>query len=160
MSKEVNPIPEGFHTLTPFLSFKSASKAIKFYKEAFGAIEIERHDTPDEKVMHAVIKIGDSLIMLADEFPEHSCGIMPPESLKGTTVMLHLYVKDVDTVFNQAIEAGAKVNMPLADMFWGDRYGQLQDPFGHLWSLATHTADPTPEEMDKGAQECMSNKKC
>lgn len=141
MSKQVKPIPEGFHTLTPFLATQNAGKAIQFYKEAFNATEVEKHLTEEGKVLHAVLKIGDSLIMLADQSPEYSSGIVSPILLKGTTTQFHLYVEDVDSAFNQAIKAGAKVKMPVKDMFWGDRYGQLEDPFGHIWSIATHKVD-------------------
>ena len=124
MSNKVRPVPEGYHTLTPFLSFQDAAKAIDFYKKAFGAKEIEKHHCPQtNKIMHAVIQIGNSLIMLADEFPDHSCGISSPTCLKGTTVIMHLYVDNVDHVFNAAINAGAKEKMPVSDVFWGDRYG-------------------------------------
>lgn len=157
MVKNIKPIPDGYHTITPFLSFKEAAKAIKFYQEAFGAELIEKHDYENGKVMHAVIKIGDSLIMMADEFPESSCGLSSPLTLKGSTALFHIYVKDVDSAFDRAVKAGAKVKMPVEDMFWGDRYGQLEDPFGHLWSIATHTADLTEEEIEKGAQECFQN---
>lgn len=156
MAQKVKPIPEGYHTLTPFLSLKDAAKAIEFYKKAFGAQEVEKHDCPDSsKIMHAVLKIGNSLIMLADEFPEHSCGVSGPTSLKGTTTMMHLYVENADAAFERAVKAGAKVKMPISDMFWGDRYGQIEDPFGHLWSIATHTADLTPEEIEQKAKECF-----
>ncbi len=158
MTQKVKAIPNGYHTVTPFLSLKDASKAIQFYQHAFGAQEIEKHQAPDGKIMHAVLKIGDSLIMLADEFPQHSCGISAPHSLKGTSAMFHLYVEDVDTAFDKALQAGAKVKMPVADMFWGDRYGQLEDPFGHLWSIGTHKADLTPEQVNKGAEECFKGK--
>lgn len=159
MSKKVKAIPDGFHTITPFLSFNGAAKAIQFYEKAFDAKVIEKHDTPDGKVMHAILQIGDSLLMIADQFPDQDCGIKTPHALKGTTALFHLYVPNVDASFDRAIKAGATVNMPLADMFWGDRYGQIQDPFGHIWSLATHIADYTPEEMEKGAQECFSSQK-
>jgi uncharacterized glyoxalase superfamily protein PhnB len=156
MSQKAKTIPEGYHTITPFLTLKDAKKAIQFYKTAFNAKEVEVHECEDGRIMHAVIKIGDSLLMICDEFPEQNCGISPPLSLKGTTMLLHIYVDDVDAAFNQAVKAGAKVKMPVADMFWGDRYGQLQDPYGHLWSIATHKADLTPEEVEEGAKACMS----
>jgi PhnB protein len=155
MTQKVKSIPDGYHTVTPFLSLKDASKAIQFYQHAFGAKEIEKHHAPDGKVMHAVLKIGNSLIMLADEFPQSNCGISSPHSLKGSSAMFHLYVEDVDAAFEKALKAGAKVKMPVADMFWGDRYGQLEDPFGHLWSLGTHKADLTPEQVEQGAKECF-----
>lgn len=158
MAKKVKAIPEGYRTLTPFLVVNDGSQAIKFYKEAFGAQEMEKHTTPDGKVMHAVLKIGDSLFMLADEFSNSGCGVSSPASLKSTTCMFHLYVEDVDSSFNQAVKAGAKVNMPLEDTFWGDRYGQVIDPFGHSWSLATHKADFTKEEIEKKGSEVLKEK--
>lgn len=155
MTNRIQPVPEGFHTLTPHLTVKGASQAIEFYKKAFGAEEITRVPGPDGKsLMHARIKIGDSPLMLNDEFPE--MGGLGPLSLGGTPVTVHIYVEDVDTVFNQAVAAGAKVRMPLADMFWGDRYGVLTDPFGHNWSLAAHKEDLTPEELSKRAQAAFS----
>lgn len=159
MSQKVKPIPEGFHTVTTFLALKDAKKAIEFYKNAFNAQVIEMHEYDDGRIMHSVIKIGDSLIMIADEFPEHNCGVTSPQTLNGTSVLLHLYVNDVDSAFAQAVKAGAKVQMPVADMFWGDRYGQLQDPFGHVWSLATHIADLSEEEVEEGSKSCMSKPK-
>lgn len=155
-SNKVKAIPQGYHTVTPFLSLKNGAEAIRFYQDAFGAKVVEKHDLPDGKIMHAVIQIGDSLLMLADEFTESKCGISSPQSLKGSTSLLHLYMEDVDAAFDRAVKAGAKVVMPVADMFWGDRYGQLQDPFGHLWSIATHKLDLSQEEMAKGAEEFFS----
>lgn len=155
MSKKVKPIPEGFHTITPYLTLNNAAKAIQFYKNAFGAIEIEVNHSPDGRIINAILKIGNSMLMLSDEFPEYGCGTKPPHALKSTTVMLHIYVEDVDTAFKQAIQAGAKVKMPVEDMFWGDRYGQLEDPFGHLWSIATHIADLPDHEV-----ECAANEYC
>ena len=142
MTKAQKGIPEGFHTITPYLTVKDAAKVIQFYKDAFGATELERHNSPDGRIMNASIKIGDSILMLSDEFPEYGCGVLPPSSLKGTTVMLHIYTEDVDAVFANAIKAGCTVKMPVDDMFWGDRYGQLADPFGHFWSIATHKQKP------------------
>lgn len=155
MTKKVKPIPDGYHSITPFLSVKECAKAIKFYKEAFGAQEIEKHNAPDGRIMHAVLKIGNSLFMLADEFPESGCGIAAPVSLKGTTTMFHIYTEDVDTLFAKATKAGAKVTRALENTFWGDRYGQVQDPFGHAWSLSTHIADFSAEEIEKKGSECM-----
>ena len=150
MSK-VKPVPEGMNTVTPHLVCKGAAQAIEFYKKAFGAEERVRLDTPDgKKVLHASLRIGDSAIMLADEFPDW--GSVGPETLKGTPVVIHLYVKDADSVFDQAVKAGATVKMPLEDMFWGDRYGQLRDPFGHSWSIATHVRDVSLEEMEQAAK--------
>lgn len=141
MTKKVHPIRDGYRTITPHLSLKDAVKGIEFYKDAFGAIEIERHTSEDGQVLHAVIKIGDSLLMIANEFPDQNCGISSPQSLKGTTTLLHLYLEDVDVVFDRAVAAGAKVMMPMTNMFWGDRYGQLEDPFGHAWALSMHIFD-------------------
>lgn len=138
---------EGFHTVTPHLVCAGAAKAIDFYKVAFGAVEIDRLPTPDGRLAHAAIRIGDSIVMVVDEFPE--MGGTAPVTLKGTPVLMHLYVKDADAVFAQATQAGASVRLPLQDMFWGDRYGQLADPFGHVWSVATHRRDLTPEEVKK-----------
>lgn len=143
----VKPIPEGMHTLTPHIVCEGASDAIAFYKKAFNAEEITRLPGPNGKVMHAAIRIGDSVLMLMDDFPEW--GSLGPQALKGTPVTLHLYMKDVDAAMQQAVAAGAQVTMPAADMFWGDRYGQVVDPFGHRWSIATHKQDLTPEEIQQ-----------
>lgn len=155
MSK-VKPIPEGFHSVTPHLVIDGAGKAIEFYKKAFGAEECFRMDSPDgQKVMHAEIRIGDSPIMLADEFPDY--GSVGPRKVGGSPVVVHLYVNDVDATVEKAVQAGAKLTMPVMDMFWGDRYGKLEDPFGHHWSVATHTRDLTPEEIAKGMAEMKDN---
>ena len=144
------PIPEGYHSITPYLVVKDAAKAIDFYKRAFNAQEMERMPGPDGKgVMHAELKIGDSRVMLSDEFPGSGC--TSPQSLGGTTCQLFLYASDVDAAFQQALSAGATAVMPPADMFWGDRYGKLSDPFGHQWGLATHKEDVAPEDMKKRA---------
>jgi PhnB protein len=150
MASQTRQIPEGFHTVTPYLVVRDAAGAIDFYKQAFGAEELFRLEGPPGKIGHAEIKIGDSIIMLADEMESGDC--RSPQSLGGTAVNILLYVKDVDQVFNQAVSAGAKVAMPLDDMFWGDRYGQVTDPFGHSWALATHIEDIPPEELQKRAQ--------
>jgi PhnB protein len=150
MASQTRQIPEGFHTVTPYLVVSDAAGAIDFYKRAFGAEELFRLEGPPGKIGHAEIKIGDSIIMLADEMGSGDC--RSPQSLGGTAVNILLYVKDVDQVFNQAVSAGAKVAMPLDDMFWGDRYGQVTDPFGHSWALATHIEDIPPEELQKRAQ--------
>ncbi|WJF91869.1 VOC family protein [Paraburkholderia bonniea] len=144
-SSSVKPIPEGMHTITPYLVCGGAAQAIEFYKKAFDALELMRMAGPGDKVMHAELKIGDSVLMLADESAE--CGMPGPIALKGSPVALHLYVKDADAVFAKATAAGATVKMPLTDMFWGDRYGQVQDPFGHVWSIATHVRDVSEEEI-------------
>ena len=139
------PIPEGMHSLTPHLVCAGAAEAIEFYKKAFNAVEMMRLPGPDGKLMHASVRIGDSMLMLVDEFPE--MGAKGPKSLQGSPVTLHLFVEDADAAVAQAVAAGAKVTMPLADMFWGDRYGQLEDPFGHCWSVATHLRDMSPQEI-------------
>lgn len=148
----VNPIPKGFHTITPSLVVQNAAKAIEFYKKALGAEELMRMPTPDGKIGHAEIKIGDSIIFISDEFP--NMGVTKsPQTLGGCTGTLNLYVEDVDSVFQRAVNAGGKTAMPVADMFWGDRYGLLTDPFGHTWGIATHKADLKPQEIDKRAKE-------
>lgn len=150
----VKPIPEGYHTVTPYLAVNDGARAIEFYKRAFGAQERNRMDGPQGKIGHAELKIGDSIVMLSDEMPGSGC--RSPQSLGGTTVNIFLYVNDVDSVYNQAVRAGAKAEMPVADQFWGDRYGKITDPFGHSWSLATHKEDVAPAEMHKRAQEAMA----
>lgn len=141
----VRPIPEDMHALTPHLVCDGAAAAIDFYKAAFGAVEAGRLPTPDGKLMHAMVRIGDSALMLVDAFPQ--MGALDPKALKGSPVTIHLYVTDVDAAMAQAERAGATITMPAQDMFWGDRYGQLTDPFGHRWSVATHVQDLTPEQM-------------
>ena len=144
---QVKPVPEGMHTVTPHLTCAGAADAIDFYKRAFNAQEMARLKGPDGKLMHGMIRIGDSTVMLVDEYPDF--GSFGPKSLKGSPVTIHLYVEDVDAFVQRAVDAGAKVTMPLADMFWGDRYCRLDDPFGHHWSVATHIRDATPEEMQE-----------
>jgi PhnB protein len=150
MAGKVKPVPEGYRTVTPYLSIRGAGEAIAFYKKAFGAIEKVRMDMPGGKVGHAELEIGDSMIMLADEFPE-----MPdivarsPKTLGGTSFGINLYVEDVDTRFKQAVEAGATVKRPLVDQFYGDRNGTIEDPFGHVWTLSTHVEDVSPAEMER-----------
>lgn len=153
MPKNVKPIPEGSHTVTPGLCVRGAAEAIKFYKKALGAEELMRMPGPDGRIMHAEIKIGDSIVFLSDECPEMPGSCRAPQTLKGTSTALNLYVADVDAQFARALKAGGKQIMPVADMFWGDRYGQFQDPFGHLWGLATHKEDPSPEEIKKRQEE-------
>ena len=150
-SPSANGCPEGMHTITPYLTFVHAAEAIEFYKTAFNAKELSRLPGPGGRIVHAMIRIGDSAVMLADAFPEMES--ISPESAKGLPVTLHLYVENVDAFVARAVEAGAKITMPVADMFWGDRYGQLQDPFGHKWSVATHIRDVTPEELARGVLE-------
>jgi PhnB protein len=150
----VKPVPEGYNTVTPYLAVEDAAEAIEYYKKAFGAKERVRMDTPDGKIGHAELEIGDSLVMLADPFPQSSTS--PPKELGGTTVSVFLYVEDVDAVVKQAVDAGAKVTMEVADQFWGDRFGSITDPFGHSWSVATHVEDVPPEEMAERAKEAMA----
>ena len=146
MSK-VKPIPEGYHSVTPYLCCRDAASAIEFYKSAFGATEVMRMGAPDGKVGHAEIRIGDSRVMLADEFPE--MGFLSPQSVGGSPVMLHLYVEDVDATVPKAVAAGAKITRPVEDQFYGDRGGQLEDPFGHKWYVSTRKEDLSPEEVKK-----------
>ena len=147
MNSAVKPVEEGMHTVTPHLVCANCAEAIEFYKKAFGAIEVMRSPMPDGKIGHAQLRIGDSPLFLADEFPDY--GSHSPLSLKGSPVTIHLSVPNVDEIWNSAKAAGATVRMELADMFWGDRYGKLTDPFGHQWSLATHIKDVSPEEMEE-----------
>ncbi len=149
MTSTVKPIPEGYHSVTPYLIIKGAADAIEFYKKAFGATELFRMPQPDGKIGHAEIKIGDSPIMLSDEHPE--MGYLGPKSLGGSPVSILLYVENVDAVVQQATSAGAKIDRPVEDKFYGDRSGSLTDPFGHIWHIATHKEDVSPEEMDKRA---------
>jgi PhnB protein len=151
---EVKPIPDGMRTVTPHLICADATAAIEFYKKAFNAVETGRMPGPEGKLIHALIRIGDSPVMLVDEFPDW--GSLGPKALKGSPVTIHLYVEDVDAVVNRAVAAGAKVTMPLEDTLWGDRYGKLEDPFGHQWSVATHIRDVNPEEMRRAAEKACS----
>src|SRR5258708_38903852 len=150
MAKKVNPIPEGYHSVTPYLIVDGGAKALDFYKKAFGAKEIMRMPGPDGKIGHAEIKIGDSHIMLADEHPQ--MGYRGPKSVGGTPVALMVYVEDVDKVAAQATAAGAKVLEAVQDKFYGDRMGTVEDPFGHKWHIATHKEDVSPDEMEKRAK--------
>ena len=150
MDPQVKPIPEGMHTVTPHLVCAGASEAIAFYIKAFEATEVARMPGPGGKLMHAMVRIGDSMVMLVDEVPEWQA--VGPLTLKGSPVTLHLYVPDADAVFQRAVDAGAKPIMPVADLFWGDRYGVVEDPFGHRWSIATHTRELSPEQMQQEMQ--------
>jgi PhnB protein len=147
----VKPVPEGYRAVTPYLIIKGAAQAIEFYKKAFGAQELYRMPGPDDTIMHAEIKIIDTPIMLADEFPEQ--GYRSPQSLNGTSVSLMLYVEDVDRVFQQALEAGGTEIRPVKNEFYGDRNGTLRDPFGHIWTVSTHVEDVSQEEMNRRIQE-------
>jgi uncharacterized glyoxalase superfamily protein PhnB len=149
----VKAIPEGYHTLTPSMTVRNAERAVEFYKQASGAVEKGVMKGPDGKVMHAELRIGDSLFMLADEFPQF--GSLSPQTIGGTGTGLHIYVEDVDSAFDRAIKAGATVEMPVSEMFWGDRFGKLVDPFGHKWSIATHTRDMSAEEIEEAQSEFM-----
>jgi PhnB protein len=147
---KVKAIPEGYHSITPNLIVSDGAKAIDFYKKAFGATELARMPGPNGGVLHAELKIGDSIFMLGDE--NRDMGSKSPKTLGGTALSLYVYVEDVDAAWDRAIKAGAKPDMPLADMFWGDRAGWLTDPFGHMWALAQHVKDLTPEEIQKGQE--------
>jgi PhnB protein len=150
----VKPIPDGYHTVTPYLAVDSAADAIEYYKKAFGAKERLRMEAPDGKIGHAELEIGDSLVMLSDPFPQAST--RPPKELGGTSASVFMYVEDVDAVVKQAVDAGATVTMEVADQFWGDRFGSVQDPFGHVWSIATHVEDVPPAEMAERAKAAMA----
>ncbi len=154
MPSNVRSIPEGYHSISPALTCKNAARAIDFYKQAFGATEINRMPGPGGQIMHAELRIGDSVIFVADEFPGMSAAPAPGATPSS---YLFLYTEDVDSVFNRAVAAGAKAAMPVADMFWGDRYGKLTDPFGHSWGIATHVEDVSPEEMARRSAEWTAN---
>lgn len=149
MASKVQPIPEGYHTVTPHLITKNAARALEFYKKAFGATELMRHGGPQGKIMHAEIKIGNSIVMLADEFPER--GAVSPGTTGGCPVTFYVYVEDVDAVFAQALAAGAKQKEPVTVEFYGDRRGGVTDPFGHIWYIATRVENVSPEELSKRA---------
>jgi PhnB protein len=148
------PIPEGYHTVTPYLAVEDATEAIEYYTKAFDAKERVRMETPDGQIGHAELEIGDSLVMLSDALPQFST--RPPKELGGTSVSVFMYVEDVDAVVKRAVDAGAMVTMEVADQFWGDRFGSVKDPFGHLWSIATHVEDVPPEEMAERAKAAMA----
>ena len=145
----VQPVPDGYHTVSPYLAVEDAAAAIDYYKKAFGATERVRMEAPDGKIGHAELEIGDSIVMLADPFPQAST--KPPHELGGTSAGVFLYVEDVDAVVKRAVDAGASVTMEVADQFWGDRFGTVTDPFGHVWSVATHIEDVPPAEMAERA---------
>jgi PhnB protein len=150
----VKPIPDGYHTVTPYLAVDDAAAAIEYYQKAFGAKERVRMDTPDGKIGHAELEIGDSLVMLSDPFPQAST--RPPKELDGTSASVFMYVEDVDAVVKKAVDAGATVTMEVENQFWGDRFGTVTDPFGHVWSIATHVEDVPPEEMAERAKAAMA----
>lgn len=147
-------IPDGFHTLTPYLIVKGAAEALTFYQKAFDAVELMRINAPDGSIVHGEFKIGDSIVMISEENP--GCGSASPETLGGSPVTLYVYVDDVDTVCATAVEAGAKAIMPVSDRFWGDRTGQVVDPFGHRWHLATHVEDVAPDELPGRMAACFA----
>ncbi|MGC2745676.1 MAG: VOC family protein [Candidatus Angelobacter sp.] len=151
MTTSKNPVPEGFHTVTPALVVRDAAKAIDFYKKALGAQELVRMPSPDGKIMHAELKIGDSIIFLSDEMPVPG-NVKSPQTLGGCTGSLNVYVPNVDELFKQAIAAGGKESMPVSDQFWGDRYGSFVDPFGYSWGIGTHKEDLSPAEMKERMQ--------
>ena len=154
MTATTKPIPEGFHAVTPHLVVRGAVEAIDYYKRAFGAVERFRMAGPDGKnIMHAELVIGDSIIFLCDEMPDMDC--RSPAALQGTPVSIHLYVDDADAVFSRAVSAGGRVTMPLQDMFWGDRFGEIEDPYGHRWSIASHVEDVPPEEIERRGTEAF-----
>jgi PhnB protein len=154
MAPKPSSIPKGYHTITPNLVLQDSAKALDFYKKAFGAEERMRMPGPDGRIMHAEIQIGDSIVMLGDEMPE--MGARSPKAFGGTPVRFYVYVENVDAAWKRAVDAGAKTVMPLQDMFWGDRTGCLEDPFGHVWNLAQHVSDPTPDEIEKGQEAFFS----
>ena len=149
------PVPEGYHTVTASLTVKDGAAAIDFYQRAFGAREVMRVDGPDGRLMHAEVQVGDSRVMLAEEYPDMGC--LSPTTVGHSTASLYLYLPDVDAAFNRAVGAGAKVVMPVTDMFWGDRFASVEDPSGHRWGLATHQEDPTPEEMSRRQKEFFAS---
>lgn len=153
MSQSASRIPKGFHSITPHLVCENAAEALAFYQRAFGAQEVGRMDGPGGKIMHAELRIGDSMLMLADAFPEY--GSRGPRALQGTPVTLHMYVEDADAVWQRAVDAGATVEMPLEDAFWGDRYGQVIDPFGHRWSIATRQREMTQQQIEEAMRSAM-----
>ena len=150
----VKPIPEGYHTTTPYLAVEDAAAAIDYYKKAFGAKERGRMEAPGGKIGHAELEIGDSLVMLSDPFPQAST--KPPNEIGGATSSVFMYVEDVDAVVKQAVDAGATIVMEPEDQFWGDRFGTIKDPFGHIWGIATHVADLSPEEIAERGREAMA----
>ncbi|MBX3708878.1 MAG: VOC family protein [Gammaproteobacteria bacterium] len=151
MTEKIKSIPDGYHSINIYILVNDAAQAINFYQTAFGVQEKSRFVTPDGKIMHAELQIGDSTLQLSDEFQEHESDIKSPHSIKVTSCIIHLYVQDVDKIFESAIKAGAKIKRNLDNMFWGDRYGQLIDPFGHIWSIATRIESVTPDQVKERA---------
>lgn len=157
MSKAKHPIPEGLHTITPQLTVRGAAQALEFYKKAFGATEKARFPGPNGLIMHSSLKIGTSNFFVVDEMPGMPDSAGSPAKTGATTVVLNLYVEDCDKLFEQAVSAGAKAMMPLQDQFWGDRYGVVKDPFGHMWAIATHKEDLTPKELEERGRQAMAH---
>lgn len=151
---QIEKIPKDYHSITPVLIVKNGDEAIEFYKKGFGVQERGRMKGPDGRVAHAELKLGDSVFMLSDEYPKMDCH--SPKTIGGSPVSMYVYVDDVDSFFDKAISAGAKVLDPIKDQFWGDRHGRLEDPFGHLWSIATHKKDLSEDEMKKAAEAAFS----
>ena len=158
MTPKTKPIPDGYHTVTPYITVRGAAKAIEFYKRAFGAQQRGIMLMPDGRIGHAEIMIGNSIVMMSDEFPEH--GGKSPEAFNGSPVGMAIYVDNVDDVFNRAVQAGATVKEAVSDKFWGDRAGSVVDPFGHKWTILTHKEDVSPEEMKKRMAKMFENKEC
>jgi PhnB protein len=154
MSQQVKAIPTGFHTLTPHLTVRNAADALEVYKKALGAEVLHVAHMPDGKVMHAALRIGDSMLMLNDEMPEY--GVLSPLACNGSAVTIHIYTENADPAFDRVVSAGAKVKMPLMDQFWGDRYGVVVDPYGHMWSIAAHVKDMSPEEIQRAQAEALA----
>lgn len=155
MAKNVKPVPDGFHTVTAYLVQRDTKRALEYYEKAFGAETVMSMPGPGGRIMHAEIKIGDSMVFMSDEFPAMSPDTKSPQTAGCVTGTVFLYVPDVDAVFKRAVDAGAKVVQPVTDMFWGDRFGKIADPFGHHWGIATHKEDVSPEEMPKRQAEWM-----
>ena len=154
MSARVKPVPDGYHTITPYLIVNGAAAAIEFYKRAFGATEVMRMPAPDGRIGHAELQLGDCRVMLADEYPQMDC--RGPKSVGGTPVFLHMYVDDVDAVVKQAVAAGARVVRPVQDQFYGDRMGTVADPYGHVWHVSTHKEDLSMDELRARAEKAMA----
>lgn len=149
MRGKVSPIPDGYHTVNMYISVDDAARAIEFYKEAFGALEKSRYEMPDGRILFAELQIGDSTLQVANEFPEHATGVASPTTLNATSCIIHLYVRDTDAVFASALKAGATLKTAVENTFWGDRYGQLIDPFGHIWSIATRQEEVMPSLVNE-----------
>jgi uncharacterized glyoxalase superfamily protein PhnB len=154
-------VPEGFSTISAHLTVRGAARAIEFYKEAFDAREVSRMMMPDgSRILYAELQIGDSRLMLCDEMPDQKLPFASPQSTEKTTVLLHIYVENPDQLLDRAVRAGAKITMPMMDAFWGDRYGMVTDPFGHVWALAAHIKDLSPVQIEDAAKSALTNLEC